>query len=105
MIDSKDVEVVDMDGNPIIAGSVVRYIKTGTVGKVTDIMQDSEGIWVTVDTTGLLYKPETLVITDASELKEERVANISASDARSYVRSSGAGADLDVDVGQITGGG
>jgi hypothetical protein len=105
VVDSKDAEVLGMDGNPIITGSVVRYIKTGTVGKVTDIMEDSEGIWVMVDTTGLFYKPETLVIADPSELKEERVARISASDAESYVRSSGASADAGVDIGQVTGGG
>jgi Uncharacterized protein conserved in archaea len=103
--DSEIIKALDMGGNPIVIDSVVRYLNTGTVGKVVDLKEDDEGIWVLVDTTGLYYKPETLVIADASDLKEERVERSSVADAESYMRTYGGGDDGIADVGQVTGGG
>jgi hypothetical protein len=103
--DSEILEALDMGGSPIVVGSVVRYINTGTVGKVLDIKEDDEGIWIMVDTTGLYYKPETLIIADASDLKEERMASSSVKDVESYMRSYGAGDGSTADIGQVTGGG
>ncbi|MDG6243397.1 MAG: DUF2098 domain-containing protein [Methanolobus sp.] len=105
MEDSKEIDALSMDGNPIVIGSLVRYINTGSVGKVTDIMEEEDGIWVMMDSTGLYYKPQTLIIADPSELKEERIARVSAAEAEGYVRSSAAGPDSGVDIGQVTGGG
>ncbi|WP_094227242.1 DUF2098 domain-containing protein [Methanolobus psychrotolerans] len=105
MEDSGIIEAFDIGGSPILIGSVVRYVNTGTVGKVIDLKEDDEGIWVMLDKTGLYYKPETLVIADASELIEEMKARTSVEDAESYIRSYGAGTGTSVDIGQVTGGG
>ncbi|WMW21428.1 DUF2098 domain-containing protein [Methanolobus mangrovi] len=105
MADSKTIEALDMGGNPIVIDSVVRYLNTGTVGKVIDLKEDEDGIWVLVDATGLYYKPETLVIADVSDLKEERAERSSIADAESYMRTYGGGDDGIADVGQVTGGG
>lgn len=105
MKDSGIIEAFDIGGSPILIGSVVRYVNTGTVGKVIDIKEDDEGIWVMLDKTGLYYKPETLVIADASELIEEMKARTSVEDAESYIRSYGSGTGTSVDIGQVTGGG
>ena len=62
--------VVDVYGHPIEVGSPVRYGGTGTTGYVTEIISDSEGAWVVIDTTGLLYKLESLTFLDKLEAKE-----------------------------------
>ncbi len=105
MEDTENIEALAMDGNPIKIGSVVRYMNTGTVGRVLDIKEDEDGIWVLVDNTGLFYRPETLVIADKSDLKGEIKSRSSAENAESYVRTYGAESDADFDIGQVTGGG
>ncbi|MBN2109990.1 MAG: DUF2098 domain-containing protein [Methanosarcinaceae archaeon] len=95
----------DIHGNQIEPGTVVRYINTGTIGRVAGIRTDDEGVWALVDSTGLYYKVETLVVTDASELKEKVETRKTASEAKEYMRQyATSDADLE-DVGQITGGG
>nr|WP_209622341.1 DUF2098 domain-containing protein [Methanolobus bombayensis] len=94
-----------MDGDPVEVGSVVRYINTGTVGRAIELKKDEEGIWVVIDSTGLFYKPETLVIADESELKGEMKERTSAEAAESYMRSYGAENEAGYDISQVTGGG
>ncbi len=103
--DKGTIEALDMTGKSIETETAVRYIPTGTVGRAIDIKEDEEGIWVMIDITGLYYRPETLVVVDSSELKEERKARSSVEDAESYVSSYGTSTDVDVDIGQVTGGG
>ncbi|ETA68407.1 hypothetical protein MettiDRAFT_1876 [Methanolobus tindarius DSM 2278] len=105
MDDSEKIEALSMDGSPIEVGSVVRYLNTGTVGIVTDLTKDEEGVWVLLDSTGLFYKPEVLVITDESELKGEMKERTSAEAAESYMRSYNAENEAGYDIGQVTGGG
>lgn len=95
----------DMNGDPIGPGTVVRYINTGTVGKVAEIRTDDEGVWALVDSTGLFYKTETLVVTDASELKEKVETTKTVSEAEEYMRRYGSAGPGSVDIGQVTGGG
>ncbi|TGC09865.1 DUF2098 domain-containing protein [Methanolobus halotolerans] len=94
-----------MNGDPVGPGTVVRYINTGTVGKVTEIKTDEEGIWALMDSTGLYYKVETLVVTDASELKVKAETAKTASEAEEYMRRYGSAGPDQVDIGQVTGGG
>jgi len=62
--------VLDLHGKPLKKGDPVRYLGTGTTGKVRDILSDAEGVWVMLDTTELLYRPEYLVYEE--EVKERR---------------------------------
>ncbi|WP_292466526.1 DUF2098 domain-containing protein [Methanolobus sp.] len=105
MEDSAKIETLGMDGNPIEIGSIVRYMNTGTVGMVLDLKTDDDGVWVLVDRTNLFYKPETLVIADASDLKEEIKSRTSVKDAESYIQTYGAEDEAGYDIGQVTGGG
>lgn len=99
------IEARDMDGKLIEKGSVVRYLNTGTVGRVIDLKKDKDGIWVLIDSTGLFYKSETLIIADEGVLKGEMKARTSAEDAENYMRTYVAGDGKSVDIGQVTGGG
>lgn len=95
----------DLNGDPIEPGDVVRYINTGTMGKVAELKTDDEGVWALIDATGLYYKVETLVVADASELKEKVEATKTAADAKEYMRRYGSSDSSLGDVGQVTGGG
>lgn len=107
MEESGKIEALSMDGSPIEIGSVVRYLNTGTVGRVLDLKEDEDGIWVLVDSTGLFYKPETLVIANENDLKGEMKERTSVDETKSYMHRKAEGeADYDLeDVGQVTGGG
>lgn len=105
MTESENIEVLDIDGNPIVIDSVVRYINTGTVGRVLDLKEDEDGIWALMDTTGLYYKPETLVLTDASEIIKEKIERSSVKDAKSYLDNYSSVDDVTADIEQVTGGG
>ncbi|MEZ5334133.1 MAG: DUF2098 domain-containing protein [Methanolobus sp.] len=105
MDDSEKIEALSMDGEPLETGSAVRYVNTGTVGRVVDLMEDDTGIWVLLDSTNLFYKPGTLVIVDESELKSEMKARTSVEDAESYIKKYAAEDEAGYDIGQVTGGG
>lgn len=105
MEDTEKTEVLSMEGDLIEVGSVVRYIHTGTVGRVTDIKEDEDGIWLLLDSSQLFYKPETLVIADEGELKEEMKLRTSVEDAEAYMRTYEADNEAGYDIGQVTGGG
>ena len=104
-MEETNMSASDINGDLIEPGTVVRYINTGTIGKVAEIKTDDEGVWALVDTTGLYYKVETLVITDPGELKEKVETTKTVSDAKDYMRRYGSSDATLGDVGQVTGGG
>ncbi|MDR2944271.1 MAG: DUF2098 domain-containing protein [Methanosarcinales archaeon] len=57
-------QVFDIRGKEIKAGDFVKYINTGTVGEVLEIMEDDEGVWAFLDATELYYKTDLLELTD-----------------------------------------
>jgi hypothetical protein len=103
VVENKGVVALDINGNPIKAGDVVRYLNTGTVGQVLDVMKDGEGTWAQMDTTGLYYQVDVLLIVDASELKDKKKAEKGIMDAEEYAESQSS--SQPVDIGQVTGGG
>ena len=105
MTDSEIIEALDVDGNPIVTGSVIRYLNTGTVGRVLEIKEDEDGIWVLMDTTNLYYKPETLVLADASQIIKEKIERSSVKDAKSYLDNYSSVDGINTDTEQVTGGG
>ena len=46
----------------------VRYVDTGTVGKVLDIKTEDEISWVLIDKTGLWYKSKLVEILDEKDI-------------------------------------
>jgi Uncharacterized protein conserved in archaea len=75
-----ELKVFDIRGREIKVGDYVKYINTGTIGEVTEIMEDEEGIWAFLDATELYYKIEFLELTDE------------------IVKTESKGRDLDTDI-------
>ena len=75
-----EFKVFDIRGREIKVGDYVKYINTGTIGEVTEIMEDEEGIWAFLDATELYYKIEFLELTDE------------------IVKTESKGRDLDADI-------
>ena len=103
MVENGSVGALDINGNPITAGAVVRYLNTGTVGRVLDVRKDDEGTWALLDTTGLYYQVDTLLMVDASELKDRTKAEKGIMRAEDYADPQSI--SQPVDIGQVTGGG
>ncbi|MDV0446823.1 hypothetical protein MsAg5_06810 [Methanosarcinaceae archaeon Ag5] len=59
----QDLQVLDVRGVPMKVGDFVKYINTGTVGYILEIMEDDEGVWAYLDSTELYYKIGFLEIT------------------------------------------
>jgi len=59
-----ETEAFDRNGQMIKVGDVVKYINTTTIGTVTEIMRDEEGVWAFLDTTELYYLTLMLELTD-----------------------------------------
>ncbi|WP_406660635.1 DUF2098 domain-containing protein [Methanolobus sp. ZRKC3] len=104
MDDPQIIEALDINGDAIVPGTVLRYINTDTVGRAVDIKEEDGGIWVLLDATDLYYNVEVLVITDPSALKEKKDEEKSDFNAREYAKRFESD-DLTDDIGQITGGG
>jgi len=65
--------VKDINGKEIKIGSYVRYINTGTIGTVVDIIEKDGKIWVLLD-NDLMYLSDTLeVIEDIKKYKKEEI--------------------------------
>jgi hypothetical protein len=86
MVDSAIIEASDINGIPIRVGTAVKYINSDTVGFVTDIKKDAEGVWALVDKTDLYYKVEALVVTEIEIRKEEKEHETTADDALDYIK-------------------
>ncbi|ENN96808.1 hypothetical protein J422_00125 [Methanocaldococcus villosus KIN24-T80] len=56
-------------------GDYVMYINTGTKGKVVDIVEDYDGLWVVLD-NGLMYRPHLLKVIDEKDVKKEEKKKI-----------------------------
>lgn len=62
----------DARDKEIALESYVRYVGTGTIGKVIDIKTNDEGIdWVKIDKTDLWYRSKLVELLDEKDLKEK----------------------------------
>ncbi len=100
------IETADIEGDPINIGSTVKYINTGTIGIVTELKINEEGIWALLDTTQLYYQTSTLRLTqEHSHAPKQRKAT--TGQAKEYLKEQAKEAmalSLE-DVSQVTGGG
>jgi hypothetical protein len=101
--DSQTIEALDINGDAIIVGTVLRYINSDTVGRAVEIKEEDDGIWVLLDTTGLFYNVEALIIADPSALKVRHDNEKSEFNAKEYVKRFESVETAD--IGQVTGGG
>jgi len=100
---SDSVQAQDLNGTPITIGSYVLYLNTGTAGQVTELKQEEGTIWALMDTTGLYYNVQALVITDASAIKVKQEHETGKADMDDLAREQTP--ERIVDIGQVTGGG
>ncbi len=103
MEDSQTIEALDINGDVIVPGTVLRYVNGDTVGRAVEITGDEDGIWVLLDVTGLYYNVEALVITDPSALKAKHDGEKTEFNAKEYVKRFDS--EDTADIGQVTGGG
>ncbi|MDV0445930.1 hypothetical protein MmiAt1_15340 [Methanimicrococcus sp. At1] len=73
-----ELKVFDIRGREMKVGDYVKYINTGTIGEITEIMEDDEGIWALLDSTDLYYKIELLELTDEVVKKEAERRDLEA---------------------------
>lgn len=104
MVEEESLEAPDINGDPVTAGSAVRYLNTGTTGRVLDLRKDDEGTWAQIDTTGLYYRVDVLVTIDPSELKQKKETE-KAVDTKELAQRYSLRGPQTVDIGQVTGGG
>lgn len=100
---SDPIQAQDLNGAPITIGSYVLYINTGTAGQVIELKQEEDATWALLDTTGLYYNIQALVITDASTIKVKKERETGKEDIADLARQQTP--EKIVDIGQVTGGG
>ena len=64
--------VVDARDLEITLDSHVRYVDTGTVGKVLDMKTENEKGWVKLDKTELWYLASRVELLDEKDIKKSR---------------------------------
>lgn len=62
------MEVLDVNGKQICTGLRVKYIRTHTVGKVTNVLIKEDGAWIKLDSNGLYYKSDYIEVIEGSEI-------------------------------------
>lgn len=62
---------VDARDKLISVDDHVRYVDTGTVGKVIDIKSEDELDWVKIDKTNLWYKADLVELLDEKDINVE----------------------------------
>ena len=60
----------DARGIEITLDSYVRYVDTGTIGKVTDMKVQDGFDWVLLDKTGLWYRSNLVELLDEKDIKK-----------------------------------
>ena len=62
VLDARDIEIA--------IGSYVRYVDTGTVGKVLDTKTENDVDWVKLDKTSLWYRANLVELLDEKDIKK-----------------------------------
>ncbi|MCL2549396.1 MAG: DUF2098 domain-containing protein [Methanimicrococcus sp.] len=72
------LQTVDIHGRNIKVGDFVKYINTGTVGEILEMMEDEEGVWAFLSSTELYYKIDFLELTGEFFKKEAKRRDLEA---------------------------
>ena len=62
--------VFDARGLEITLDSHVRYVDTGTIGKVLDVKTQNDVGWVKIDKTDLWYRSDLVELLDEKDIKK-----------------------------------
>lgn len=63
--------VLDARDKEITLDDHVRYVDTGTIGKVVEVKTENGSDWVRIDKTDLWYKSKLVEILDDKDLKKK----------------------------------
>ncbi len=61
------MEILDINGKQIHRNLQVKYIRTHTTGKVTDILVKEDTVWIKLDSSGLYYRIDYIEVIENSE--------------------------------------
>ena len=56
------MEILDINGKQICKDMQVKYIRTHTTGKVTDILVKEDNAWIKLDSNGLYYRSDYIEV-------------------------------------------
>lgn len=62
------MEILDVNGKQISSGLRVKYIRTHTIGKVTNISIKGDIAWIKLDSNGLYYRSDYIEIIEDNEV-------------------------------------
>ena len=65
------MKIIDHQGNIITEGTTLKYLGTRTKGKVDKICFKEKNIWIRLDTTGLYYRLDYLMVVEPEEDKNK----------------------------------
>ncbi|WP_299522649.1 DUF2098 domain-containing protein [uncultured Methanobrevibacter sp.] len=98
--------VVDARNKEITLGSHVRYVDTGTIGKVSDIKEESNISWVKIDKTNLWYLADKLELLNDEDLKSKNLSDDNDNiDIEAIKNSENMFEDVDLSSSVANGGG
>ena len=63
--------VLDARGKEIALDAHVRYVDTGTIGKVVEVKTENDIGWVRIDKTDLWYRSKLVELLDEKDLKKK----------------------------------
>lgn len=63
--------VLDARGKEIALDDHVRYVDTGTIGKVVEVKTENDIEWVRIDKTDLWYRSKLVELLDEKDLKKK----------------------------------
>ena len=63
--------VFDARDKELAVGDYVRYVDTGTIGKVVDLKTEDGIDWVNIEKTGLWYRSKLVELLDEKDLKKK----------------------------------
>lgn len=66
------MEALDSNGKQISQGTIVKYVRTHTTGKVDNLKSENGAIWVKIDTSGLYYKSKYIEVVESKNTHKDR---------------------------------
>ncbi|WP_296857247.1 DUF2098 domain-containing protein [uncultured Methanobrevibacter sp.] len=63
--------VLDARGKEIALDAHIRYVDTGTIGKVVEVKTENDIEWVRIDKTDLWYRSKLVELLDEKDLKKK----------------------------------
>ncbi len=99
------MELVDSRNNILEKGLTVRYIRTGTIGEISNIKNENEIGWVQLDENELWYDSSYVEIIEKREHKKEIKKEISHDEKLEKIKTQIKFDDVDMSSNSCEGGG